>query len=79
MEHIPTVDDVSKSIIDANGDRLGTVSKVEDGVALVDPAADVPPSVEVALGWMGDSGPYPLPSASIASVTETSIHLRSSL
>lgn len=79
MDRVLTAEDESKSVIDANGDHLGTVSNVEDGVAIVEPSDDVSPSAAVALGWGNDADRHRLPNTSIESVTESGIHLRSNL
>lgn len=77
----PTVtrDEEGKPVIDSNGDRLGTVSEVEEGVAYVAPAGDLRPSVTLSLGWVGDDDPFPLHSATIKGITRSGIYLRSNL
>jgi hypothetical protein len=74
-----TLEDEGKRVIDANGDRLGTVERVEDGTPLVDPDEDVSTMTAVVLGWKGDEEPYPLGSLHIESVSEEAIHLKSNL
>lgn len=74
-----TTDDEGKEVIDANGDRIGTVEEVDDGTALVDPVPEVSPIVVRALGWVDKPEVYPLRNPSIDTITESTIHLRSNL
>lgn len=74
-----TVEDEGKDVIDANGDRIGTVSAVDDGTALVDPVSEINTTVRRALGWSDEPDVYPLREQSIDAITESTIHLRSNL
>lgn len=74
-----TVDDEGKRVIDANGDRIGTVERVRDGTALVVPRGEVNPTVTRALGWSDDPEVVPLRPQAIASISESAIRLRANL
>jgi hypothetical protein len=71
--------DENKPVLDANGDRLGTVDRVEDGTAFVEPSGDVPPLVGTVLGWTGDDETFPLSNLRVDTVTDEEVHLRSNL
>ena len=50
------VRDLTEAVVDAtvhtpDGDRLGSVAHVDEGVAYVEPAADAPETVLATLGW----------------------------
>lgn len=74
-----TTEDEGKPVIDANGDRIGTVTDVTDGTVLVEPVSGVNSTVSRALGRIGEPGVLPLREQSIDSVTESQIRLRSNL
>lgn len=74
-----TTEDEGKPVIDANGERIGTVRAVDDETVLVDPVSGVDPTVTRALGWMEDAGVLPLREQSIDTITESRIRLRSNL
>ena len=82
MDDHVTGTDVGKPIIDANGDRLGCVARVEDGTAIVELTDDAPSLAVLVLGWSdrgcGDDT-YPLVDAHIDAITDEGIHLESNL
>ena len=72
-------EDEGKPVIDANGDRVGTVDEVEDGTALVDPAAEVDPMLTRIFGWIDDRDVLRVSEQSIDTVTDSQVRLRSNL
>lgn len=74
-----TTDEVGKPVIDANGERIGTVRRVDDGTALVEPGAEINPTVTRALGWLDEADVVPLREQSINRITDSTIRLRSNL
>lgn len=74
-----TADDRGKAVIDANGDHIGTVEDVRDGIALVDTRAAIDPTATRALGWLEESDVAPLRTQVIDTIDDRSIHLRSNL
>ncbi|AQL42140.1 hypothetical protein BV210_05175 [Halorientalis sp. IM1011] len=67
------------AVIDANGQRIATVVRVEDGVPYVQPAETVDPTARRALHWDGDDPPHRLMLAHVESVTSDEIRLESNL
>lgn len=68
-------------VVTADGETVGTVTRVEDGVAYVDPDRDAPDTLVATLGWeaeneAGDGDDHPLPRTAIDSVGEDEIRLR---
>lgn len=74
-----TAEEEGKPVIDANGERIGTVRRVDDGTALVEPGAEINPTVTRALGWFDEPDVVPLREQSINTITDSVIHLRSNL
>jgi hypothetical protein len=82
-----TETDVDKPVIDANGERIATVERLESGAALVDPDSEISPATTRALGWTdggerhgaGEGGLVPLREQAVDRVTESAVHLRSNL
>jgi hypothetical protein len=67
-------------VVTSEGKSVGTVTRVEDGTAYVDPAADAPDTLTATLGWdtaerETPEGDYPLPRTAIDSVGEEGIRL----
>lgn len=72
-----TDDAVDTPVRTPDGDSVGTVTRVEDGVAYVDPDPDAPDTLVATLGWeTNDSGPHPLPRTAIDTVNDDEIRLR---
>lgn len=71
--------DAGKPVVDANGDSLGTITRVEDGCAFVDPNDDIPSLAAVVLRWGTDGDSYPLSNRHVESVTAEGVHLKSNL
>ncbi|MBX0322061.1 PRC-barrel domain containing protein [Halomicroarcula sp. F13] len=76
-----TNDDIGKDVVAADGTDVGIVSGYRYGTAYVDPDPGLTTKLKTALGWEDtdeDEG-YPLQEASIDSVTDDEIRLRSDL
>lgn len=76
-----TDDETGVSVRTPDGDSVGTVARVEDGVAYVDPDDDAPETVLATLGWDDPDaadgvGAYPLPRTAIDAVDGEEIRLR---
>ena len=71
--------DAGKTVVDSNGDHLGTVERVTDEGALVSPVDDLPAIVSVSLGWARDPPPHTLHPPSIDAVSADAVYLRSNL
>lgn len=79
-----TPDDRGKPVIDANGERIATVVRIDDGSLLVDPDSEIDPTTTRALGWTDSTDPeaddvVPLRRQAIETVTEDAIRLESNL
>lgn len=74
-----TGDEEGKVVKDANGDRIGTVTEVDEGTMYVEPVPDVNATVRRVLGWNEESDGYPLRDQSIATISESVVRLRSNL
>ncbi|MFT4932890.1 MAG: hypothetical protein ACI91T_002791 [Natronomonas sp.] len=74
-----TIEEAGKRVVDANGDHLGTVERVEGGTPFVDPNEDISTMTAVVLGWADEEGSYPLGTHHIESISEEAIHLESNL
>ena len=70
---------VDAAVVDANGQQIATVVRVEDGVPYVQPAETVDPTARRALGWDRDDPPHRLMLAHVESVTSDEIRLESNL
>ncbi len=75
-----TDDAVGKTVINAQGEKIGIVSEVRQGTAYVDPNPGVSDKIKAKLGWEdSDQTDYPLQEAAVESVTSDEIHLKSNL
>ena len=74
-----TADDKDKSVVMADGTRVGTVSDVHDGQARVTPDenADLTEVVKSALGWDDADDTHELQNDDIENITDEEIRLRS--
>lgn len=78
---------MDKPVIDANGEQIATVERLEADAALVDPDSEISPATTRALGWTdggerhgaGEQGLVPLREHTVDRVTEEAIHLESNL
>lgn len=72
-----TEDEEGKRVVNANGDTIGIVSGVRDGVAYVDPDPGIGDKILSKLGWDNvEEGDYPLDASKIEEVTDEAIHLK---
>lgn len=65
----------------SEGETVGTITRVEDGTAYVEPASEAPDTLLATLGWdeeerASPEGEYPLPRTAIDSVGEAEITLQ---
>lgn len=71
-----TEDDEGKAIINAEGNQIGRVVKVEHGNAHVDPDPSLTDTIRSKLGWgKDDVENYRLDSSDIKHITDDEIHL----
>lgn len=69
--------DVGKHVVNADGDRIGTVTEVRHGTAYVDPDPDMVDQIKAKLGWEdADEDTYPLQKNEVSEVTDDEIRLR---
>ena len=66
-------EDRGKTVIDEEGDEVGQVSRVEGGVAYVEPHAGFFERIESMLGMGNDDDEYPLNSAQVLRVTDDDV------
>ncbi|WP_137286719.1 PRC-barrel domain containing protein [Halorussus salinisoli] len=69
-----TEDDEGKRVVGPNDEEIGTVEKVDAGVAHVDPGSSVSEAVKERLDW-GDQGDYTFQETHVGSVTADEILL----
>ncbi|MBX0350297.1 MULTISPECIES: PRC-barrel domain containing protein [Haloarcula] len=76
-----TNDDIGKQVVAADGTAVGLVSGYRYGTAYVDPDPGITTKLKTALGWenVDEEEGYPLQEASIATVTDDEVRLRSDL
>ncbi|UPV74072.1 PRC-barrel domain containing protein [Halorussus limi] len=67
-------DDEGKRVVGPDGEEIGTVEKVDAGVAHVDPKSSVSEAVKERLDW-GDQGDYTFQETHVESVTADEIVL----
>ena len=70
-----TEEDQGKQIVTADGESIGTVMKVDAGVAHVNFDSDLPESVRQRFDW-GDQDDYTLQETEIESVTDDEVVIR---
>lgn len=72
-----TEDDEDKNVVDADGNPVGRVMRVEHGKAYVDADQGPTDTIRAKLGWDdGDEETYPLDTSMIKTVTDDEIHLK---
>ena len=76
-----TDDEVGKKVVAGDGDEVGIVSAVEHGTAYVDPDPSLTTKLKTTLNWddHDEDEDYPLQEASVETVTDDEIRLRSDL
>lgn len=73
-------DDEGKTVVDASGDTLGIVTKIQRDTAYVEPDPDVTETLKSELG-MGDADPdeYTVHQDAVETTTDEKLHLRGEL
>jgi hypothetical protein len=72
-----TDNDVGKHVVNADGERIGTVTAVRHGTAYVDPDPDMFDQIKAKLGWEDvDEDTYPLQENEVSEITDDEIRLR---
>jgi hypothetical protein len=75
-----TDDAIGTDVVDADGNKVGIVSRVEHGTAYVDPDPGLTDKILARLGWEdADEEDYPLQESAVATVTDDEIRLRGDL
>lgn len=68
--------DIGKRVVRGNGEPIGRVVAVEDGVPYVDPDPDIVDTVQSQLGWEDrEEDAYPLLPEQVSEVDEDEIRL----
>lgn len=70
-----TEDEEGKRVVGPNGESIGTVEKVDQGVAHVEPDADASEAIRERLDW-ADQGDYTLQETEIEDVTDDEVVVR---
>ncbi|MFC4438424.1 MULTISPECIES: helix-hairpin-helix domain-containing protein [Natrialbaceae] len=70
-----TDDDLEKTVEDANGETIGTVTAVEGDVAQVEPRAGVMDSIRATLGWTRTREAVSVRADAVDEITDEVIHL----
>ncbi|MFC4245848.1 PRC-barrel domain-containing protein [Natribaculum luteum] len=72
-------DDVGKPVVNANGERIGTVATVEGDAVRVDPDTGLTETIKAALGWSKPSTrSYVLDEDAVERVTNDEVRLKGS-
>jgi hypothetical protein len=73
----PGVDDEGKTVVDASGDEVGTVTGVERGTVYVDPDPSTVDRFQSVLGWsdVDEEQSRPIPADRIARITDERVEL----
>ena len=69
-----TEDDEGKQVVGPNDEDLGTIEKVDTGIAHVDPDGEVPEAVRERLDW-GEQGDYTFQETEVEEVTHEKVVL----
>lgn len=73
----PTDEDEGKKVVNANGEKIGIVSEVSDGTAMVNPDPGITDTITSKLGWgEADEGDYKLSLNRIHTITDDEIRLK---
>ena len=67
--------DVDKQVVTADGETVGTVRKVDQGVLHVEPSADLTERVRERLDWGDDQRDYTLQETQVEETTEREVRL----
>ncbi|GAA0471823.1 hypothetical protein GCM10008985_30820 [Halococcus dombrowskii] len=69
-------DDEGKTVVNADGDSVGTVVDVDNNTANVEPDPDLTDELAAELGWGdADEGTYQLDNDAVEAVTDDEIRL----
>jgi len=68
--------DTDADVLDADGERIGTIQDVKGGVAHVKPASRLSQSMRRKLGWEGEEEMYELRSSRVDRFDDDGVHLR---
>lgn len=76
LEH----EDVGKTVVDVEGERLGVVTEVEENTAYVDPEPGLGEAVLSAFGWTdANEDDYTLHGDAVDTVTEDELRVNADL
>lgn len=77
---VVTDDDEGKQVVNADGERLGTVTEVQAGTAYVDVGPELTDTVRSKLGWgAAEQEDYALQQDLVDVITDDEIRLKSTL
>ncbi len=77
MRQTPNETDEGKPVFNVDDQKVGVVTKVEAGIAYVDPHPSLVNEYKMLLGWKDESKEvYPLPEDAIAEITGREIRLQ---
>ncbi|WP_066141035.1 hypothetical protein [Haladaptatus sp. R4] len=77
MRKSPKPEDVDKPVFNVDEQKVGIVTKVEDGIAYVDPHPSLLDEYKMLLGWKDEAKDiYPLPHEAIHGITDKEVQLR---
>lgn len=77
LRRMPTEDDRGKPVVDAEGERVGMVAKVEGNTMYVDPHPSLTDRLKARLDWGDvDDDAYPLTDESVDAITDDEVRLR---
>lgn len=68
--------DTGKSVVDANGDPIGTIESVEAGRATVSPDANLGRKTSERLGWNPEDETHGLDAEQVDSIDTDEVRLR---
>lgn len=72
-----TDDDEGKTVVSADGDKIGTVAEVRGDTVHVDPESGMTDTIKNKLGWgEADEDTYPLTEDRVDTVTDDEIRLQ---
>lgn len=75
-----TDDDEGKRVVNASGDEMGRISKVESGRAFVDPDPGITDTIRSKLGWAKEGqDDYQLHADRIDTITDDEVRLKDNL
>ncbi|PSP99912.1 hypothetical protein BRC89_02685 [Halobacteriales archaeon QS_4_70_19] len=77
MSETITDDAVGKDVVDAQNEKIGIVTAVENGTAKVDPDPGLTDKFKAKLSWEdADAEDYPLQEEAIETITDDEIRLQ---